>query len=169
MGLVWIFQRCSLHVTNTQGFILGQKIANSDISWLSKFSFMHVGSSVFNVNRVQVLKLGAQDSTVPIPALKKPAQSYPHLLTDIKKKSLTRASCNEAACRAGGIKVEYYNWLFRGKKKSRKIITGGDGRCDSPGNLAKYGLYLITDLDTSMVRVQFLLNPSNSKEWHVTT
>lgn len=117
VGPVWIFQRCSLHVADTQGFILGQKIAKSDISWLGKFSFTHVGSSGFNVNREQVLKLGAQNSTMPIPVLQKPAQSYPHLLTDMKKKFLIRASCNKAACRGGGKKVEYYNWLFRAKEK----------------------------------------------------
>lgn len=146
-----------------------QKIAKSDISLLSEFSFPHGGSSVFNVSGEQVLKLGAQDTTVPIPELQNPAQSYPHLLTDIKKKkSLTRASWNKAVCREGGEKVECYNWLFSAKKKRRKIITGGDGRCDSPGNLAKYGLYLITDMDPSMVRLQLLLNPSNSKQWHIT-
>lgn len=86
MVLVRIFQRRSLCVTNTQGFILGQKIAKSNISRLSKFSFAHVGSSGFNVHGEQVLKLGAQDSTMPIAVLKKPAQSYPHLLTDSPKK-----------------------------------------------------------------------------------
>lgn len=35
----------------------------------------------------------------------------------VKKKSLTRASRNKAACRGGGKKVEYYNWLFSAKKR----------------------------------------------------
>lgn len=53
------------------------------------------------------------------------------------------------------------------QKKRRKIITGGDGRCDSPGYLAKHGVYLITDMDVSMVSMfQLLLSPFNSKELH---
>lgn len=46
------------------------------------------------------------------------------------------------------------------QKKRRKINTGGDGRCDSPGYLAKYGAYLISDMDASMaLEASLLLNP----------
>lgn len=45
-------------------------------------------------------------------------------------------------------------------QKWKKIITGGDSRCDSPGYLAKHKAYLITDMDVSLVlTVQLVLSP----------
>lgn len=55
------------------------------------------------------------------------------------------------------------------EQKGRKIITGGDGRCNSPGYLAKCRAYLITDMDACMVlTVLLLLSPFITDESYIT-
>jgi len=54
-------------------------------------------------------------------------------------------------------------------QKGRKIITGGDGRCDSPGYLAKCRAYLISDMDACMaLTLLFLLSPFITDEFYIT-
>lgn len=53
-------------------------------------------------------------------------------------------------------------------QKGRKIITGGDGRCDSPGYLAKRRAYLISDMDACMaLTLLFLLSPFITDEFYI--
>ena len=37
------------------------------------------------------------------------------------------------------------------KKSGKKVVLGGDGRCDSPGHSAKYGSYTMMEIDRSRI------------------